>query len=406
MTTRSGARRRALAAAAAAAFAAMLCLSCASGAPPRCPLPLPVGIVNAATPWESRTLTFEGKGTLNAYMGDDAIPPRGPSVRFEKPLRSGALGAERPLLVYLPPGYDPAGPAYPVIFAVHGFSSRPQTWGLLLLDALEAAIADGVIPPLVVAMPDVSLSGNGRDDRRTWYDDRSGSFGINSNRGRFEDHFFDEVAPFVFSSFNVRRDPRGVVLMGSSMGGFCVLYYGITRPGFSHILVPIYPCADLRYGVRGRKLENYDPAGYALIDNDNPCRVVNASQLGGAVGLTEKWLYYPVFDSDRSPGPAWSEDLPVWKRLSDVNPVEILDRGSVDLSGQGYYLVVGSQDDFNLDAHVPLIVPRLEAHGAVVEPAEHVLPAGRHSQPFITENLPAIFAWMGRQLAGGPADQR
>jgi hypothetical protein len=368
-------------------------------------LPLPARLINRGTPWEARRPSYDGEGTLLAFMGDDAIPPRGSSVMFDAPLHSGILGQDRPLLVYLPPGYEQGAAPYPVIFAVHGFSSRPQTWAVLLLEALERGFREGTIPPLVVVMPDFSISGNGRDDSMTWFDDRAGNFGINSNLGRFEDHFFEEIVPFVSSRFNVRVDPGHVVLMGSSMGGYCTLYYALRRPSFSHILVPIYPCADLRYGVRGNKLADYDPAGYARLSNDKPCRVVNGTPLGGLGGLTEKWLYYHVFDSDRKPGPVWTEDQPVWKRLSEVNPVEMLDSAEMDLAGQRYYLIVGSADDFNLDAHIPLLVPRLVSRGAVVSPAQHILPGGRHSQDFILANVDAILGWIGEQLREDPAEK-
>ena len=129
-----------------------------------CRVPLPTGLINKGTPWESRRPFYEGKGTLVAFMGEDAIPPQGSSVRFEPPLRSGILDRDRPLLVYLPPGYDGSGARYPVIFALHGFSSRPQTWAVLLIEALERGFAAGTIPPLVVVMPD--LSDFGKRDRR------------------------------------------------------------------------------------------------------------------------------------------------------------------------------------------------------------------------------------------------
>jgi S-formylglutathione hydrolase FrmB len=249
-------------------------------------------------------------------------------------------------------------------------------------------------------MPDGSISGNGIDDPATWFDDRSGNFYVNSNLGRFEDHFFEEIVPFVTSSFNVRTDPEGVVLMGSSMGGYGTLYYGVTHPSFSHVLVPIYPAADLRYGIRGDKLADFDPAGYALIADDNPKRIVNAAAGWGLLGVTEYWLYYPVFDSDKNPGPVWSEDRPVWERLSAVNPVELLDKGDVDLSGQRYYIIVGSKDDFNLDAHIPVIVPRLARHGAAVFPGTNIIPGGRHNPEFITAHIYEIIGWIGGELKG------
>ena len=364
----------------------------------RRPLPLPTAVINKGTPWESKKPVYEGKGTLVAFMGNDTLRPEGSSVRFEEPLHSSLLKKDRSLLVYLPPGYQDKGPAYPVLFALHGYSSRPQTWATLLIGPLERAIAAGIVPPIVVVMPDLSISGNGTDDPSTWFDDRSGNFCINSNLGRFEDHFFEEIAPFVFSTFNVRTDPRGVVMMGSSMGGYGTLYYAIRHPSFSHLLVLIYPSADLRYGVRGNKLADFDPAGYALIATDDPARIVNGAALGGVFGVTEQWLYYPVLDSDKSPGEVWTEDRPVWERLSESNPVELLDAGEVDLSGQRYYILVGSADDFNFDAHIPLIVPRLAAHGAQVFPAAQVVPGGRHRPALILAHLDEILAWVAENL--------
>jgi S-formylglutathione hydrolase FrmB len=364
------------------------------------PVPLPLSVINLGCPWESQKIVYNGEGRLIAFMGEDPARPEGSSVTYEKPLHSEILGKDRPLFVYLPPGYDPKGAPYPVIYALHGYANRPQTWANLLIEPLERAIKAGTIEPVVVVMPDFSVSGNGADDPATWFDDRSGNFYINSNLGKFEDHFFQEIVPFITSSFNVRTDPQGVVLLGDSMGGYGVLYYGVTHPSFSHVLVPIYPAADLRYGMRGDKLANFDPAGYALIADDNPKRIVNAAYLGGLVGLTERWLYYPVFDSDKNPGPVWSEDRPVWERLAAVNPVEILDKGDVDLSGQRYYIIVGSNDDFNLDSHVPVLVPRLTRHGAAVFPETNIIPGGRHDPEFISAHIYEIIGWIGGELRG------
>jgi len=363
------------------------------------PLPLPLWVINRGSPWESEKPVYTGGGTLVAFVGDDPARPDGSSVKYEPPFDSDILNEDRTLLVWLPPGYNEAGAPYPVIYTLHGYASRPQTWAKEIIGPLEKAIGAGEISPTVVVMPDFSVSGNGADDPATWFDDRSGNFYVNSNLGRFEDHFFDEIVPFITSAFHVRTDPEGVVLMGSSMGGYGTLYYGITHPSFSHVLVPIYPAADLRYGIKGDKLADFDPEGYALIDVDNPNRIVNSAAGWGVLGVTERWLYYPVFDSDETPGPVWSENRSVWERLSAVNPVEILDRMDTDLSGQRYYIIVGSKDDFNLDAHVPVIVPRLVAHGAAVSPENNIIPGGRHNPEFIMAHIDEIIGWIGTQLS-------
>lgn len=362
------------------------------------PIPLPSSIINLGAPWEDKRPVYDGAGKLILHMSEEELMPNGSSVVKKDPLYSKILAEERPVIVYLPEGYEETGEPYPIIFALHGFASRPQSLVNILIDPLEEAISNGSIPPVIVAFLDFSISGNSTDYPDTPYDDRGGSWYINSNLGRFEDHFFKEIIPFIFTEYNTRTDPDGVILLGSSMGGYGVLYYGIKFPRFSRILVPVYGSFDLRYGIGGNKLLNYDPNRYAPIDLDDPKRIVNGSVFGGLFGVTEEWLYYPVFDSDRMKGEVWKEDRPVWERLMVVNPAEMLRGGKTDLTGQRYYIIVGGKDDFNLDAHVPVILPLLKSSGAKVYPEENVINKERHKPHFIKEHIDEILIWIGNEL--------
>ncbi|MBN1881537.1 MAG: hypothetical protein JW885_05125 [Deltaproteobacteria bacterium] len=364
------------------------------------PLPIPIPLNNKMAPWADTIPTYDGGGELICYMSaDDPLFPSGESVTKKDPLYSRILGEDRPLMVYLPPGYDEGrSEPYPVVFALHGFSSRGQNWADMLIEPVEGAIASGDMPATVLVFVDFSISGDSSDDPETFCDERGGSFYINSNLGRFEDHFFEEIATFVFTSFNVRTDPEGVVMIGGSMGGYGVLYYGITHPSFSHILVPIYPAADLRYGIDGDKMADYDPEGYAPIDTDDPRRIVDDAPVFGLLGVTEEWIYYFVFDSDREPGEVWAEDLPVWERMREANPVEILDPDRDDIEGQRYYIIVGGDDDFNFNSHIPILVPLLTEAGAEVFPEENVIPGGIHHESFIRAHIDDIVRWIGSEI--------
>ncbi|MBN1571757.1 MAG: hypothetical protein JW984_01020 [Deltaproteobacteria bacterium] len=366
------------------------------------PVPTSLTLLNRYAPWEDKAPEYNGDGKMMVFMaGNDPALPKGDSVVLGDPIYSRFLGKERPLIVYLPPGYEETEEPYPVIFALHGFASRGQTWVNILIEPMEKAIKDGTLPPSVVVFPDFSVSADGRDDPMTKYDERGGSFYINSNLGRFEDHFFKEIVNFVIYNFNVRIDPEGIVLMGSSMGGYGTIYYGITHPHFSHILVPIYPAADLRYGIDGDKLADYDPDHYAPIDYDDPKRVVNGAVMGGLLGITEEWIYYNVFDSDKFRGDAWDEDKPVWERMMANNPVEMIKSRDGNMRGQRYYIIVGDKDDFNLDAHIPILVPLLTSAGAKVYPKENIIPGGRHNPKFVEAHIEEILKWIGDELKGG-----
>jgi S-formylglutathione hydrolase FrmB len=285
-----------------------------------------------------------------------------------------------------------------VLFVLHGFGNRGQGMADKLIGPVETAIASGEMPPTVLVFVDFSVSADSTDYPDTYYDDRGGTFYINSNLGRYEDHFFEELATFVFATFNVRTDPESVAMFGSSMGGFGVLYYAATHPSFSHILVTVYPAADLRYGINGDKMADYDPDGYALIDTDDPLRIVDDAPVFGLLGVTEEWIYYNVFDSDREPGEVWTEDLPVWKRMGQYNPVEILETERIDLSGQRYFIIVGSEDDFNFNSHIPILVPLLTKAGAQVYPEEIIIPGGIHKEEWMRSQLDEIIPWIGSEL--------
>ncbi|MBN1882336.1 MAG: hypothetical protein JW885_09200 [Deltaproteobacteria bacterium] len=375
-----------------------VCQACCST-----PRPLSLKTLNKGLEDTSGPFVYDGPGDIVLHMESDPAMPRGENVTTGEAFMSDILGQSRPLAVYTPPGYDPEREEpYPVIYALHGFGGRYTMWLPLIPPVVEAFEA-GVIPDAVIVMVDFSLSGTGLDDPDTYYDDRGGSFYINTNQGRFEDHFFCELVPFVTEHYHVRTDAEGVVLIGASMGGYGVLWYGIGHPDFSHILIPIFPPADLRYSIEGDRLADYDPERYTPVTTDDPNRIVNASVLWGCFGVTEEFIYYAVFDSDRTPGEVWIEDLPVWQRFKEFNPVEVLADEHPDLSGQRYFIIAGGEDDFNLDAHIPIIAPLLSAAGARVSPpeGERITPGGRHNAAFVEARKDEIFRWLGDELKEG-----
>jgi len=109
-------------------------------------------------------------------------------------------------------------------------------------------------------------------------------------------------------------------------------------------------------------------------------------------------MYYPVFDSDKSRGEVWEEDLPVWERMKMANPVDMLIDNPPDLTGQRCYIIAGSRDEFNLDDAIKVLIPLLKDSGAEVDPEENIIPGGQHDNDFITDNLDEIFIWIGKEI--------
>ena len=149
-----------------------------------------------------------------------------------KLLAGNPLGdpASRPLVVYTPPGWPDAGP-YPVVFALQGFTGQVDMWQNrtaflpTLVEAVDALVARGDVPPFVLALPDC------------WTTYGGSQFQDSAGTGRYQSYLCDEVVPFVEARFHTRPDRRGVT--GKSSGGYGALVVPLQRPGVFHALASI-----------------------------------------------------------------------------------------------------------------------------------------------------------------------
>jgi len=64
-------------------------------------------------------------------------------------------GAERPLWVYTPPGYEKGGGTYPVLYLLHGGGDHENSWltAASANNILDNLIAEGKAKPMIVVMP-------------------------------------------------------------------------------------------------------------------------------------------------------------------------------------------------------------------------------------------------------------
>jgi enterochelin esterase-like enzyme len=146
--------------------------------------------------------------------------------------RSKALGTERKMIVYTPPGYEGSNSRYPVLYLLHGAGSTETSWtergrAHVILDNL---IADKKLKPLVVVMPfgfaEQRAPGAGRGDAAENKMQREG----------FTKDFLQDVIPLVESKYRVYADREHRAIAGLSLGGAQALAIGLThRDLFSRI---------------------------------------------------------------------------------------------------------------------------------------------------------------------------
>ena len=127
---------------------------------------------------------------------------------------SDVLGAERPLVVYTPAGYDPAGSEkLPVLYLMHGMTDTQETWFKVgrVNNIMDNLIAAGEAERMIVAMPYANVGG------------------MMETKG-FVDEILKSVVPYVEANFNVIADPAHRAIAGFSLGGRQTLACGLGNP--------------------------------------------------------------------------------------------------------------------------------------------------------------------------------
>jgi enterochelin esterase-like enzyme len=157
-----------------------------------------------------------------AYLDVRSVPHG--TVRAQA-YKSKALGTDRSVVVYTPPGYEESSNRYPVLYLLHGAGSTETSWtergkAHVILDNL---IADGKLEPLVVVMPFgyafARTAGAGRGDAAENKQQREG----------FERDLIEDVIPMVDATFRVHGDREHRAIAGLSLGGAQSLAIGISH---------------------------------------------------------------------------------------------------------------------------------------------------------------------------------
>jgi enterochelin esterase family protein len=145
---------------------------------------------------------------------DVADVPHGAVARVT--YRSAALGKDRRMHVYTPPGYEGGTDKYPVLYLLHGAGDSDDSWTSVgranfILDNLIAA---GKAKPMIVVMP------NGHTGPFSFIapTERPKDAGPVGNAG-FEDEFEKDIRPYVEKHYRVQTDRASRAIAGLSMGG-------------------------------------------------------------------------------------------------------------------------------------------------------------------------------------------
>lgn len=263
--------------------------------------------------------------------------------------------AERPLWVYVPPGYDD-DPAkrYPSVYVIQGFTGMLPMWSnrsafrTPFPEAADELFASGGAPPCIVVYVDAWTAYGGSQ-----YVDSIGT-------GRYHSYLCEDVVGFVDARYRTLADARHRGIQGKSSGGFGAMITPMLRPDLfgglaSHAGDALYElCYIPDFGKAARLLRSYEGSIQRWWE-DFRSRVAftkaEDSTLLGLFGVSACFSPddegVPVLPFDPRTG-ALRED--VWARWLEWDPVRMAPGHADALRGlRAVWLDGGRSDEFFLD---------------------------------------------------------
>ncbi len=314
-------------------------------------------------------------GTLNLRLRGKVIDHTANHGQ-DRRMWARSLYQRRDLYVYLPPQFDPCQ-RYPLIMLLHGFAQDEQ----ILLDfapVIDDAIMTGCLPPVIVACPDGSISGEPHTVQPA-------SFFLNTRMGDYQDFVTQDVWDYVVRNYPIRPERETHVLAGVSMGGFAAFNIGIRHRYAFGIAIGIHPPLNLRWmDDKGGYMAKFDPHHWGWRTEIHPRETI--ARFGLNRVLLKDFLY-PCF------GPG-EEAL---MEISRENPIELIDRTCLRNGELAMFVGYAGCDEFNLDAQVESFLYLCKFRGLGV--GVSYLPEGTHNRETAMKFLPDVFRWLGPQLA-------
>jgi S-formylglutathione hydrolase FrmB len=292
---------------------------------------------------------------------------------------SRALWERRDMYVYLPPHYNPSF-RYPILIWMHGFADDEQSFLRHVVPALDAAIASGKLPPLIVAAPDGSLKGEPHQHKNA-------SFFVNSNAGSYEDLVLQDVWDFLCTHYPIAHNREAHILAGHSTGGLAAYHHAIKHRNAFGVAIGINPPLNLRWTNK----EGYYQANFNPYDWGWRTEVSRGHQVLGMIkGIN------PVCIGDWFE-PLYGLGMMQIYDVADINPIEMLSRYQVGPGQIEMYVAYGGQDELNIDAQVESFLYTAKWMGLNVGVGYDRY--GRHGMHCSRDFLPGLFTWLAPRLA-------
>ncbi len=289
---------------------------------------------------------FESKGQLEELTLDS------------RALLGNPLGDphQRPLWVYLPPGYEgDAERRYPTVYVIQGLTGQLDMWRnrspfrKSYPEMVDDLFAAGDVPPCLVAFVDcwTSLGGS--------------QFLDSPGTGRYHTYLCEEVVPFVDARYRTIPAAGARGISGKSSGGYGAMVTPMLRPDLfgglaTHAGDALFEMCYLpafRDSVRALR-DDYG-GSFDRFWEDFRSRPAFSKDSDG--NLLNDWCMAACYSADDDGSVRLPYDtatgeliLPVWERWLRWDPVRMVPHHAAALRGmRAIYIDCGRRDQFFLD---------------------------------------------------------
>jgi S-formylglutathione hydrolase FrmB len=307
-------------------------------------------------------------------------PPwhREPVGRFEEhvvtseALRGNPLGDphERPLWVYLPPGYDDAAERrYPSIYVIQGYTGQLDMWrnrqafgAQTYRELCDEVFASGEGPPAIVVWVDA------------WTKIGGSQFLDSPAIGRYHTYLCDELVPWVDERFRTLTEAAHRGIQGKSSGGYGAMVTPMLRPDLfgglaTHAGDALFEaCYAKDFPETARLLRDKYDGSYETFWEDFFARPLVTKS--GDFVLVNSWGMAAAYSADddgtvRLPFDETGMLIPeVWECWLAWDPVRMVDRYADALRGlKAIYIDAGTSDEYYLDLGAEAFRHELERIG-------------------------------------------
>jgi S-formylglutathione hydrolase FrmB len=320
-------------------------------------------------------------------------------------LRDNPLGdpAQRPLWVYVPPGYDDEpGRRYPTVYVIQGYTGHLEMWRNRnpyrqpFPETADRVFADKDNPPTIVVYVDA------------WTAYGGSQFVDSPGTGRYHSYLCDEVVPWVDAHYRTMADQSHRAIMGKSSGGFGAMITPMLRPDLFGALAT--HAGDNLYEycyvpgfikvVRGLRAYDGDIQRWWTEFRERVAFTASGDEdLLMALGVSAAFSANQDGTVELPFDPHTGVLRPdVWQRWLDWDPVRMVPKYAEAMrSMRAIWIDAGTRDEYALDLGAQAFHRALLDNGVADDVIHFELFDAGHGA--IDYRYPLSLAWLAKQLA-------